>query len=166
MLGIVIRTLILFVFWILLSAKLDFFHLSCGLLGAAAVAAFGYARSHDAAPFPSLWQIPGMIFRSLVYAIWLLIKVILAAYHVSKLILNPKMPIDPEFIEHPTSLQKDAERVLFANSITLTPGTITADLQGSKLTVHRLDKASSEDIISHAMENAIHKILGAGPDKS
>lgn len=86
---------------------------------------------------------------------------ILAAIHVTKLILNPKMPINPALIRYPVQLKHEGQRVLYANSITLTPGTIAVDLTETEIWVHQLDSASAGDIVSGEMERRIKGILGS-----
>jgi multicomponent Na+:H+ antiporter subunit E len=111
--------------------------------------------------FAHLNRIPGIILRAVRYVFWLLGRIFISAIHVSKLILSREMPVVPEVISHKTVLKNDLEKVIFAHSITLTPGTITADITGDVLTVHRLDKPSSQDIESRLTERKIREIFGS-----
>ncbi|MBN1687596.1 MAG: Na+/H+ antiporter subunit E [Candidatus Omnitrophica bacterium] len=156
---IAIRVVVLFFFWVLLSGKLDASHLGIGLLCSLVIALVSFPNPQETEKDFSPRDIPGYFFRGCRYAFWLLTRIILAAIHVTKLILDPKMPIHPEVIRHETILSNDNAKVIFANSITLTPGTITADFKGKDMAIHRLDKESSGDIDSRHMEHQIQRIF-------
>ena len=82
----------------------------------------------------------------LTYWPWLLWQVVLANLDVAKRILDPKLPISPTLIELKPSQHSDLGRVIYANSITLTPGTVTVALSGDSLTVHALTRSGAEDL--------------------
>jgi multicomponent Na+:H+ antiporter subunit E len=69
------------------------------------------------------------------------------------------MPIDPKIIKFKTKLKKDISLVTFANSITLTPGTITADIREGDYYVHSLSKKVTDDLLSGEMENKVAHIF-------
>lgn len=146
----------LFGFWFLLSGKKSPFYLIVGLLCALGVAILSHYPRLGASEVRSRLK---TIVSLPLYVLWLLSRIFLAAFHVSKVVLSPKMKIAPQFIEHRTSLKTEREKVLFANSITLTPGTITAEIDGETFYVHQLDEASAGDIKSGAMENKIAKVF-------
>ena len=68
-------------------------------------------------------------------SIWEIIK---ANYDVAKIILHPRLPIDPEIVEYRTYLPGDLPRTVFSDSITLTPGTVTVELEEDLLKTHCL----------------------------
>lgn len=81
------------------------------------------------------------------YVPWLLYQVFLANIHVAYLVLHPRMMelIDPQVIKYQSKLKDPIPLVAFANSITLTPGTITIGLtRDGQLRVHAIDVASVE----------------------
>ena len=78
---------------------------------------------------------------------------------MTKLILHPALPIDPKLISVESKLNHQAAVVLFGNSITLTPGTITAEVDRNKLIVHAIDKISGADFESKQMESKIAYIF-------
>ena len=81
------------------------------------------------------------------YLPWLLYQIILANLHVSYLVFHPRMMelIDPHIIKFKSKLNDDIALVTFANSITLTPGTITVSLsQDGHFRVHAIDRKSAE----------------------
>ncbi len=65
-------------------------------------------------------------------------EIIKANYDVAKIVLDPRLPIDPRIVEYRTCLPDDLPRTVFSDSITLTPGTVTVDLEGDLLMVHCL----------------------------
>ena len=146
------KAMVLFVFWILLSASFEWIHLGLGLVFSCAVA-WGNAGHSSFVPKFRLW------LRILLYLPWLFYKIIESSLHLSKLILHPALPIDPQLISIKSKLNQHAAVVLFGNSITLTPGTITAEVDRNKLIVHAIDKASSEDFESKQMESKIAYIF-------
>lgn len=74
---------------------------------------------------------------------------------VIRLVLKPKLEIEPQLVYFHTSLKGDADRVLLANSITLTPGTITVGLRGDQYHVHALDKAFLEGLSGGEIEREL-----------
>ena len=143
-----LKAMALFVFWVLLSASFDWVHLGLGLVFSFSVAWFNSGHS----PFVPKF---GLWLRILLYLPWLFYKIIESSLHLSKLILHPALPIDPQLISVKSKLNHHAAVVLFGNSITLTPGTITAEVDRNNLIVHALDKALSEDFESKEMESKI-----------
>lgn len=147
-----LKALALFGFWVLLSASFEWMHLALGLIFSFAVAWLNSGYS----PFVPKF---GLWFRILLYIPWLFYKIVQSSVHLSKLILHPKLPIAPRLISVDSKLNHHAAVVLFGNSITLTPGTITAEVDRNKLIVHSMDKDLSEDLESKEMETKIAEIF-------
>ena len=144
-------------FWALLSGFFDLFHLSIGALCSAVVS---YA-SHDLLfTETNLRQrhIAGKNF--ILYLPWLLYQIYLANVHVVYLVLHPKMPIDPKIIWFKTKFKGDLLLVTLANSITLTPGTITLDIRDGEYCVHALSKKVADDLLSGEMQDRVAQIYG------
>ncbi len=142
----------LFLLWVMLSASFDFLHLGLGLLLSFTVAWINSGHS----PFVPKFRLWGNI---LLYLPWLFVKIIQSSLHVSKIILHPALPINPRLIDVATNLGHHAAVVLLGNSITLTPGTITAEVDRNKLIVHALDEASGEDVTNKNIESKIASIF-------
>jgi multicomponent Na+:H+ antiporter subunit E len=145
--------------WVLLSGKFDTFHLSLGLFSCLIVTYF----SHDLLlPSPNMKALPGVWFRFTKYIPWLLYQVFLANIHVLKLALLPNVleRINPGIIQIESRLKSDLALVTFANSITLTPGTISiyASVYGA-ITVHVIDATSAAGL-SGVMEDKIADVFG------
>lgn len=129
---------LLMVFWLLISASLDWQHIVTGILLVTILTVFWVQLTIDerGKTLISLHQL--RIF--LRYIIFLGIEIIKANFVVASIVLNPKMPISPGLIVLKIALKRNLPRVFYANSITLTPGTITVDLEGDRLLVHGMTK--------------------------
>ena len=132
----------LFFLWIVFSGRFDAFHLALGVLSCALVAAVSGDLLFTV-------QTPGgmirLAYRFLKYIPWLLVQIFLANLHVLRLVFHPKMLelIDPHIIHFDSRLKSDASRTVLANSITLTPGTITVCVSAiGGFSVHCIDKKS------------------------
>ena len=79
------------------------------------------------------------------YMVWLMVEIAKANWAVTKIVMSPQMPIRQHlfFVSH--SQKSDLAQVVFANSITLTPGTITVETEPGKFLVHALS-FSPEDM--------------------
>lgn len=157
----VVTFLIMLVLWILLSGKLDFFHLSLGLISCALVS---YFSSDLLFPNPdiSLGNLLVTALRFMRYIPWLLYQILLANLHLMYLAFHPRMLelIDPQIIKFRTRLSSDLSRLTFANSITLTPGTITIYVSSDGyFRVHAIDAKSGEGLPGE-MEDRIATVFG------
>ena len=144
---LILKTAGFFAIWLLLSASFNLFHLGLGLVAAFAVAWFNTARS--VSRFVMLrprfsWYFP-----------WLLGRILQSGFHLSVLILHPALPIDPKLVRFRTTLRDEAGIVLLGNSITLTPGTLTVDVDSQDLLVHAMDDKSAHDVTSRRIERQI-----------
>ena len=88
------------------------------------------------------------------YVIVLLIEIIRANFAIIRLVLAPDIEVEPCIVKFNTSLKTEAARIALANSITLTPGTITVSLEGDELLVHALNRE-----IAHGLEGSIFEKL-------
>ena len=151
-------SIILFVLWIILSGFFDTFHLVLGGLMSLLVAHLSWDLLFQNSSM-SLYERTSEIFRFLKYILWLLYQIVLANLHVARLVLDPKLPINPKIIRVPTKLTKDVSFVAYANSITLTPGTITIGVERDHLLVHAIDDKVADDLFSGAMERRIARVF-------
>lgn len=159
LLPFILTFLIMFGVWILLSGKFDLFHLSLGIVSCAIVAHFSGDLLFDS---PRVKELPIAWIRFIRYIPWLLLQIIRANLHVTYLVFHPRMMelIDPRVIRFRSKLKSTLALVTFANSITLTPGTITIDVSiNGDIKVHAIDKASA-DPLPGEMEKNIAKAFG------
>jgi multicomponent Na+:H+ antiporter subunit E len=149
---------IMALFWILFSGKFDPFHISLGLASCLIVAALNHR----------FLFVSGMELKLLIhwvrftgYIPWLFYQIFLANLRVLYLVLHPRMLdlIDPKIIQFDSILKRDIPRTTFANSITLTPGTITVHVSVmGKFSVHCIDDKSGESLPG-AMQMRIDKVF-------
>jgi multicomponent Na+:H+ antiporter subunit E len=139
------KTLFFYVLWLLLSQSYNAFHMTLGLIASFAVALLNTERGKSELENVR-WS------RMLAYAPWLLWRILQSGLHLSYLILHPRLPIDPKLIRYETGLKSEAGVVLLGNSITLTPGTITVEVNSHELLVHAMDDDSADDLTSLRME--------------
>ena len=146
------NTLGLFGVWLVLSGRYDFFHVMTGLVVACGVAWLNTGFAHSAFHhFP--WV------RVVLYTPWLFLRVVQSSLHLTKLILSPSLSIKPKLISYRSHLQHQGAIVVLGNSVTLTPGTITVEVNGSHLLVHTIDEAAGEDLTSGRMEKKIAEVF-------
>jgi len=154
----VVTFVLLMAFWILFSGKFDLFHL---FLGAVACGIVAHLCSDLLFAGVDFSRIPGVWLRFARYTPWLIYQVFLANIHVLYLVFHPRMKdlIDPRIIQFKSRLKKDMALVTFANSITLTPGTITVfvSIYGD-FQVHVIDTVSGEGLPGE-MEERIAKVF-------
>ncbi len=149
--------LILFLFWIILSGMFDSFHLSLGIISCSIVTVM--SRDLFFRHKASLRNIKQFIMFAR-YVPWLLYQILLANIHVAYLVLHPKTLIEPQMIIFKSVLKSDIARVFLANSITLTPGTITLDITDEgEFIVHALSRKTADDLTAGDMEKRIARIF-------
>lgn len=130
------------------------------VLGAPAIlGGVALAATVPAAPArgPRLRLSPGGALR---FAGWFARHSVLGASDVAWRACQPRLPIAPGFRAHVTVLPEGAPRTLFANCITLLPGTLTADIHGATLTIHMLDRTQDLDADLGALEARVGAIWG------
>ncbi len=93
--------------------------------------------------------------RALRYWPWLLWEIAKANIDVARRTLSPGPGISPTLVRVPTRLNSDLGRVIYANSITLTPGTISVDVDQDSILVHALSREGASDVESGEMERRV-----------
>jgi len=93
--------------------------------------------------------------RLLAYWGWLIKEIVMSSLAVTKVVLHPRLPISCCYLELKASARGAIGQVIFANSITLTPGTLTLDLHQGELKVHTLTQAAADDLMSGEMDRRV-----------
>lgn len=124
-------------FWIILSGMFDPFHFTLGLICCLLVAFFSHDLLFFGGDFPAWARGLVGIVGYLPILVWEIIK---ANIQVAYIVLHPRMMelIDPQVVRFRTTLTKRISKVALAQSITLTPGTITVDIQQDEFVVYAL----------------------------
>jgi multicomponent Na+:H+ antiporter subunit E len=166
-------SLTLFAFWILLSGKFDAVHLGLGLISAGVIA-IATARLERLPP--PIGRSAGRPFdavhwgRVLLYVPWLAWEVVISALQVARLIVQPRMPIAPRLVRFDARLPHTLARLTLSSSITLTPGTVTLDVEEDEFLVHALTPDSARKLELGQMRNRVAELFrkadpadGSGP---
>jgi multicomponent Na+:H+ antiporter subunit E len=154
---------LLSLFWFLLSGRigLQYFIFMVGTVGLVVLMnperPFG-SRAVGMPQGGAEWIRSGVAL--LRHLVWLLRSVIVANLDVARRILDPRMPIRPMFMVFRTDLKSEVAQVMFGNTITLTPGTVTVDLKDGTLLVHALHPDTASAVISGEVQNTIAPIFG------
>jgi multicomponent Na+:H+ antiporter subunit E len=141
------------VLWILLSGHVGALDLAMAVVASALVA---FANRDIEGVSEMLRWSP----RLLAYLPWLLKEIWMANIQVVKLVLDPALPIDPVIVRLPTRFSSDFARTTLANSITLTPGTVTLDVEGEDFLVHALTAGGGADIVAGGMARRVGRVFG------
>lgn len=147
---------LLSVFWILLSGFFQPLLLTFGVLSVLIVLVA--LKRMDAADQEPRHLNTGT--KIIPYLAWLVSQIVLSSIHVTKLIWGATDKLSPTLAKISAKNIKKENRVLYANSITLTPGTLSVDLEEGEVTVHALQKSSLEELEQGAMEAKITGIWG------
>lgn len=97
-------------------------------------------------------------FWMIIYIPFFLKEMIKANFHIAGIVLNPKLPIHPSVKRGRMKLVNAGARMLLANSITLTPGTLSVDMKNDELEIHCVDTAESAEQIMAPFEKHIRRI--------
>lgn len=161
----------LYAVWLLLSGHYDATLMTYGALSCAAVVALvAHLGILDGEAMPV-----HLGLRPLFYVPWLMKEIVLSNLSVARVILDPKLPIHPRMIRVTAGQKTEVGQVIYANSITLTPGTVTLDVRDGQFLVHALTTESAAGLesgemdrrVSHLEENgAIREARALVPDPS
>ena len=144
----------LFLFWVLLSGMFTPFLLIAGAGCALGVVWFSRRMDlidHEDHPMHLGW-------RAGLYWLWLIKEIAKSGWQVSKIILDPALPISPTLRRFQPSQQTEVGLVIHANSITLTPGTITVEATPDGLLVHALTREGADALSDSEMDRRVSAI--------
>ncbi len=144
----------LFLFWLAITGSTQPADLA---IGAALCVLLGWWSSAFLWPEDAPVLTARQTGRFLIYLLHLVVSIVQAAIQVAEVVLDPRMPIQPVLISHRTSFKRDISRIAFANSITLTPGTLTVDIDGDTFLVHCLAERFADEIASGELERRISR---------
>ncbi len=143
--------LALFGVWLLLSGYFEPFLLGLGVLSCVIVVLIANRMDmidHEGVPIHLGWRV-------LTYWVWLAVEIVKASLDLSRRIIDPKLPIHPLLIRVKTSQASELGQVIYANSITLTPGTVSMQVGGGEILVHAIAKEMAEDLEGGEMDRRV-----------
>lgn len=101
--------------------------------------------------------------RMPLYWLWLGRQIALANWRMVKLILSPRLEISPTIVDVPAHEKTDLGQVIFANSITLTPGTVSVGIEEGVITVHALTRGGAAGLEGGEMDR---RVCALEPDRN
>ncbi|WP_205618837.1 Na+/H+ antiporter subunit E [Terasakiella pusilla] len=146
----------LYVFWFLLSGHTEPLLLGFGAISCAVVVFIAYRMDvidHEGHP-------SHLSFRIIPYWVWLCIEIVKSNIDVAKVILSPKLNISPVMFKTKANQSRELGQVIYANSITLTPGTVTLGLEDGILEIHALTIEGAKGVLSGEMDRRVCKVKG------
>ena len=147
--------LVLIGVWVLLSGIIEPLLLGLGLASSLAVVWITVrADRRDGEPVPfalRVERLPG-------YLLWLAWEIVKSNVDVSRRILSPSLPIAPAVRWLPASQRSELARVIYADSITLTPGTLSIDLEDGSVEVHALNEGSLDALERGEMDARVSRL--------
>lgn len=149
--------IVLSFYWWLLSGRAGIFFVGTGVV-CVLFTLYICARLKliDSESVP-LQALPGMLF----YLPWLLWQVLVANIHVARIVWSPNLDVQPQMLWVPHKLKTGFGESLYANSITLTPGTVTVDVTDDEILAHALTDETARDLKSGTMHDWVAHIEGS-----
>ena len=148
--------IVLFALWLLLSGHYSPLFLIFGV-GTCTLAVYVSVRMEildaESAPFHMTWG-------AVTYLPWLLWEILRSNVAVARIILHPSLPINPSMVHFHASQRTDLGRFIYANSITLTPGTITTGIQEDDFEVHALTREAVDGSEENEMNRRVAALEG------
>jgi multicomponent Na+:H+ antiporter subunit E len=147
---------VLSVTWLLWSGIYQTLTLTLGLISCIGVTALARRMGvvdQEGAPIE-------FAFRTILYLPWLMLEIFKANVDVARIILSPSLPINPRMIRVKAGQQTDMGKVIYANSITLTPGTVSVDVEGDTILIHALTREAADGVTSGTMDDKVVAVEG------
>jgi len=149
----------LMVFWLVLSGHFTPFLVGAGVCSAIAVLLLGRRMAvvdREAVPIDFLRA----VFS---YWPWLALEIVRSGWTVTRIILHPRLPISPAMVRFAPSQHTATGLVIHANSITLTPGTLTIQADAGEFLVHGLTASGAEGCVGSEMDRRVAALEAAVP---
>lgn len=146
-----------YAFYLLIGGTLSAFDLATGAVSAGIVA--GLLWRITTRGEVDLSKLGGRLARMALYVPFLLWEIAKANVHIAYVVLHPRLPIDPRVVEFDAAVWSELPATTLANSITLTPGTLTVDVTQRHFTVHSLTRSAREDLLDGALERAVRFVF-------
>jgi multicomponent Na+:H+ antiporter subunit E len=144
---ILIPFVLLLVFWLILTPNITVESLIIGMAVSLLVVVYSQDVLFDEREIP-IYRLPHLL-NMIKFVGVLVVEIFKANIDVAKIVLNPSLPIQPHFIKVPMMIKNDFNKVIYGNSVTLTPGTLTVDIKEDEFIIHALTNDAAD-----AMENS------------
>lgn len=150
--------LLLFLVWLLMSGHYTPLLITLGV--ASCISVVFVSRRMDVVDHESVPV--HLTLGSLGYWPWLTWQIILANIDVARRVLAPSLPISPTLVRLKASQKSDLALVIYANSITLTPGTVSVEVEPGEILVHAIGREGAEDLKGGEMDRRVSQMAGEG----
>jgi len=164
MLRSIVLSIVLFLFWLALSGHYNTFLLAVGV-ATTIFTVFIVTRmgaTEKASDLKGKGSSLYFALASLAYFPWLVKEIVKSAWTVTQIIVHPQLPISPTMVNLRASQKTSVGIAIYANSITLTPGTLTTDIVGQDLIIHALVSDGIDDLEQGIMGAKVVSIENAG----
>ncbi len=152
--------LMLFLIWLLLTGKATLDEVLTGIFVAIIISLFTGSLVSKRGMFHFL---PEQLWGKVKFIFVFMIELVKANVDVAKRVLSPKIPLNPGIVRVKTKLVYPNDKLWLANSITLTPGTMTLDVKDDELFIHWIDvKTTDPDEAGEIIKGAFERHLGGG----
>lgn len=156
----IVSFLTLMGFWYIMSGFFDVPHTIMGIISVTIVMAINYRLKAHKFYENETDIIKDLRFLHLLwYLVWLLWQIIVSGIHVAKILLSPSLPIETSLVRFKVNYPNPHAKMILGNSITLTPGTLTVDINGDEFIVHSISPVSFEGIASGKMPTQVLKLF-------
>ena len=148
--------LLLFGVWLLLSGFFEPLLLGLGVVSCLVVVLIAHRMDvidREGHPIHLAWRI-------VIYWFWLALEIVKSNIDVARRILDPKLPIHPMLIRLPASQKSELGLVIYANSITLTPGTVSVQVEVGEILVHAIAEEPAEALRQGDMDRRVSAVEG------
>lgn len=151
---------LLFLNWVVFSGKFDAFHLGLGVISCLVVTWLSHDLLYQDRTKSLNFRLREA-WRFICYLPWLTWEVVLANIHVFKLAMTGSgyVQMAPRVVTFKTKLKTDFAKFVLANSITLTPGTITMLIRGDVFHIHVMSQFLEDDLLGGAIEDKVLEIF-------
>jgi len=148
---------VLMIIWILINNSFDLEIFGVGFILSLSLAFIFGRRTNVLDEFKFT---PKAFFYTGVYLLVFFWDLVKSNIHVALIVLKPSLPINPGIVKTKTVLKSKMARMILTNSITLTPGTLTVDIEDDILYIHWIDVKSEDiDVATEKIVKKFEKIL-------
>ena len=150
----------LLAFWLVMSGHYDPIHIGMGVVSALVVMYVNHSLRRHSFYSDELDDLINLRYGYLIYYVaWLGWQIIASGFHVAGVILRKSLPISTYIVRFKADLPSAHARMILGNSITLTPGTLTIDIQGNEFIVHALTTKSVSSVVDDSMPSRVARLF-------
>jgi multicomponent Na+:H+ antiporter subunit E len=152
-------TAALLLFWIIVVPPEGWLDVAIGVGASLALALWSTRFLWPATAVPRAPVRPLRLLWFILVTEW---RIIVSAIQVLRIVFDPRLPIAPEVIRQTVRFDSDLARVAYANAITVTPGTLTLDVEGDVFTVHALEPGLAGELVDGTLARDVVRAFGRG----